>query len=272
MNRLLILLTVFSTIASAGFEQSALGPHLRALGGAGTALSGESYALFLNPSSIAVLRGLHAEAEYLPAQFGLKELALKSATISGALFGMKCALAGSRFGFELYSENSLGLALARDIPPLDVGVMLNYYSVSISSYGSSATFGIDVGVGVEIRDGLRWGCALRNINAPVIGPAREPLPQALTTGISYCPVHTIVIVADYRKEAAFDASLHFGLEYSPFQEISFRVGTSDYPDTYSCGIGLVIGTASISYSLNVHDELGLTNAIAVGVTWGGDAP
>lgn len=266
---LTILLIVINVSGFSAFEQNEAGAKPYALGGAFVALADNGWAIFYNPAGIARLMHNEVSVFYLPQQFGLKELSTTSIagnynSIVGTFgFGVR------RFGFSLYKEITASIAYASMFLGVYAGVNLNYYSLTISNYGNDAAIGVDAWILFPLVRSLDFGICAKNLNMTTIGRGREKLPQIFSTGVSYSPVENLVVVADYRKEIAFEGSPRFGVEYKVFDFASLRVGAANNPPTYTAGIGVEYKFIQIDYSFFTHQELGISHTFSVTLIWGG---
>jgi hypothetical protein len=235
---LTILTIVISTSVNGAFEQNEAGARASPLGGAFVGLADNSWAIFYNPAGLARLTHNELSVFYLPQQFGLRELSTTAMTCNynskiGAVgFGLRS------FGFNLYKEITGTLCYANEFAGADLGVSINYYSLTISSYGNDAAVGVDVGLLLPLSRNLNFGLFARNLNMPAIGKAKEKLLQIFYTGISYSPAENFIFVADYRKEISFAGSFRFGVEYKVFDIASLCIGAANGPPSYLAGIGV----------------------------------
>ncbi|MBI5474131.1 MAG: hypothetical protein HY961_17485, partial [Ignavibacteriae bacterium] len=179
------------------------------------------------------------------------------------------ALSASRFGFELYRESQLSLSFAEAVTPsVFGGVTVNYYSLSIQNYGAAASFGIDLGMLIDITDEIQWGFAAVNINAATIGEAKEKLPQIYRTGVAYSPARYGTILLSIEKDIRYAATLHLGVEYELMEMIALRAGSSTDPDVINGGVGIRYAFARLDYALSSHAVLGVTHQFSLSLNLG----
>jgi hypothetical protein len=268
-----IYLTIFTFVISTSvygaFEQNEAGARSSALGGAFVGLADNSWAIFYNPAGLARLMHNELSVFYLPQQFGLKEL---STTAIAGNINSKIGTVGfglRSFGFSLYKEITGSLSYANEFGGADLGVSINYYSLTISGYGSDAAVGVDVGILLPLFRNFNFGISAKNLNMPTIGKAKEKLPQIFSTGISYSPVDNFILVTDYRKEISFEGSTRFGVEYKVFDFASLRIGATNGPPSYTAGIGFEYKFIKLDYSFYTHQELGITHTFSITFILGG---
>jgi hypothetical protein len=265
----ILLLVGINISGFSAFEQNEGGARSMALGGAFVGLANNPWAIYYNPAGISNIVDNEMSIFFLPQQFGLMELS--TAMIAGNYkskvgafgFGLR------KFGFNLYKEISGCLSYSNEVFGINVGINLNYYSLTIAGYGRDAAIGVDVGVLFPLVQNLQIGMSTKNINMPTLGERKEKLPQIFSTGISYSPVENLVVVMDYYKEVTYEGSFRFGTEYKVFDFASLRVGAANQPAVYSLGAGVEYKFIQLDYSFCVHQELGITHAFSITLKWGG---
>ena len=258
---------VATTECAAGFEGLEAGARPLALGSAFVGLANDSWAAAFNPAGIARLQFPSVSVFYSPQPFGVPEL--RSLSLSAAFPLSAVSLGGlvHQFGFELYRELSCLVSIASEISGIYTGVNIAYHSAAIARYGSAGTVGVDVGILAPVMTNFSLGFAARNINAPKIGEAGEPLPQVFTIGVSYQPTQDFGITADYQKELGFSPSSRVGFEYRVIPRVSLRAGISDEPSTYTAGLGVGYNLFEIDYAFRYHEELGMTHQFSLTLHW-----
>jgi hypothetical protein len=270
MERTLLLLVVLSTMQGyAAFERTPHGSRSAAMGGSLVALGNNEWAAFTNPAALRTLNSPTLSLSYAPQIFGVKELSHVATSIASPTPVGTFALSASRFGFELYKETRVALSFAEEVTgTLRGGVTINYNSLTIQNYGSASTFGVDVGLLVDVVDDVRWGFAAMNLNAPTIGVPKEKLPQVFVTGIEYEPVSNARIHASVSKEIRFPIELHAGAEYKIEEIVALRAGTTSDPSTLNAGVGIEYAFAKIDYAFSSHPELGVTHQFSLSLNVG----
>ena len=268
MRWLVILVLVLSQISRAGLQQSEAGSRAKALGGAYAAAGGDAWTLFFNVGGLSRLERNEVSFFYSPSPFGLPELGVEAAAIGlRTNFGV-IGLAARRFGFELYREVSATLAYAYSVSNIGFGLSLNRHSVAISRYGSASALGLDAGLLAILSNRLACGLSVKNLNAPRIGVAREPLPQVFAIGIEYIPAGGVSLVGDYRKESGRAGAARFGFEYRIVTALALRAGFSDAESRTTGGIGVQYGLFRLDYAFESHQELGWTHEFTLSIRWG----
>ncbi|MCX8057164.1 MAG: conjugal transfer protein TraF [Ignavibacteria bacterium] len=246
------------------FAQFLPGARQSAMGFAFTSIADDHWSIYYNPAGISKVENLSAGVYYSPAPFGLKELAIGSATITKQFSFASIGFAFQSYGFELFRENKISLALAKNFfPEFQFGFKLNYYSLSISNYGSDNSFGVDVGILSSLSENLQLGFAVTNLNRPTYGVNKEKLSQTFSGGISYKPVKNLILALELEKEVRFPFNFKTGIEYSLIKYLALRFGFNTEPNNYTGGIGINYSNFQFNYSFISNNYLGLTHNFGI---------
>ena len=178
----------------------------------------------------------------------------------------RCAISGfvQHFGNSLYQENQFIVTGAlRVIENVVFGINARYASLSIHRYGTAESFIFDLGIIARLHSQVNWGFAMKNANYAVIGQAKEPLPQIVAMGLSVRPISNLLLNADIYKDARFPLDGRFGIEFSPFQIMSLRVGSGTAPSRLCAGFSVNLFNFRIDYAYSSHIDLGGSHLFAI---------
>jgi hypothetical protein len=263
-RHVLSALLLICSPAEAAFEHTPRGARAVGLGGATVSVEGDLWASFVNPSCLSATDGTTMAAEYLPGFFGMSELKRGAISLSSTVPIGTLALSMSGFGFRLYREMSVGVAVARALNERAVlGIGVNFYSLTIQGYGSDQTVGLDVGVLVHITRGISYGFALDNLNRPTIGSEKEALPQTMRMGISVRPLPNALVALSGEKDSHYPFGLAIGLEYFLEDVVTLRLGAANEPSNIAAGIGIRTSLLCMDYAYTMHPDLGGTHCVSV---------
>jgi hypothetical protein len=226
------------------------------------------WSIYYNPAGISKFNDRKVSFSYIPSQFGLKELSKKALVYFEPSLPVKIGLGVKIFGFDLYKETVLTIAVARNFNSVSFGLALNYYLISIRKYGSTGVPSLDLGLVVEPISQIRTGFVFKNIFSGTIGKTGDKLPRMLEVGIAYMPFQNLCVSISTAKELNFKESVKYGVEYKPADIIALRFGLSNYPASYSFGAGLNHSLLQIDYSISRHNELGFTHQISLSIKLG----
>ena len=259
-----LLSLILLQVSHASFERREQGARPIGMGGAFTGIADNTWAMIFNPAGLAQLRAREFSAFYSPQPFGLSELSLSSFSFVEPTAIGNFGISAHRFGFELYREISATISYANSYREIFFfGLNVSYHSLTIKSYGSASTIGIDLGLMTTITPGLRWGFFAANINAPSIGQAKEKLPQVFSSGIAYVPVQGLLIAVDLVKDVRYPVIVKAGVESKLVDVVSLRAGVGSNPTRFSSGLGVHYSSFQFDYALTAHQDLGLSHQFSV---------
>lgn len=268
MYRTLLLLFICYQYGYTGFASRTAGGRHAALAGADLALAGTVWSLAYNPASLIDVDHFEGSVSASPQPFGLQDLASVSLGLAVPGPAGVIGFGADRFGFDLFREVTYSIGYAFGFSGLDAGITLNYYSFSISRYGSSGTFGLDAGVRIPVTPHLRLAVEGENINTPTVGAIADRLPQSFAAGIAWSPVDMLTAELDYRKDIHFDPTPCAGVECWMAQFLALRFGFSQTPPIVSAGLGISWSVFELDYAYSSHQELGGTQQFSLTIREG----
>lgn len=255
---------------SPAFAQTSMegGARVAALGGAGTALAGDSWG-YANPASWSTLAG-RSVGFFATQAFGLEELRLGAAQYAEPFAFGTVALGARSFGFEDYRETHLNVGAARGFRlgtarHFHLGINLRYHRVSIPSYGSAGALALGLGGLVSVLPALDVGFHATNLHNPKLGT--EELARTLALGLAYAPNARLRVVADLYKDVRFPLSLRAGIEVQPIEALSLRAGATTEPSRITTGVGFHLGRIVADVAAERHEVIGWSPAVAFGLQW-----
>ncbi|MEM6644853.1 MAG: hypothetical protein AAF730_01235 [Bacteroidota bacterium] len=265
----LVVLLCLGTHAVAYAQTEESGARAMALGGAVSAMAGTGSTMG-NPASFSQAEQ-RTVSLFTSQAFGLSELRL--ATFDAILptgFG-HLALGGRTFGFEDYRENRFTAGYSRALSfgtrrAFHVGLTLDYFTLSIPTYGSASAVGIGFGWMTEAIDNVQVGAQARNLNGPSFTD-EVGLERSLSVGLAYTASEQVLLLLDAYKEARFPLSVRGGIEFSPLEPIALRTGFTTEPVQYSAGLGVRLAALHADVAGSFHEDLGWSPALALSVLW-----
>lgn len=238
------------------------GARIASLSGASTALASETWSAAANPASLVACSSLAAAAYAVPAPFGLSELRTVGLAavipVSGAVLG------GSlyRFGFDLYKETGLSLALGGAAAAgLAVGGSVHARLVEIARYGERLEWSADLGAVAEVLPEIWIGALLRSLWGAVILLPGQELSTSVSVAIAGSPRENTLVIAELERQEGFDPQAKLALECAIVQSFTLRCGWSISPESFSAGCSLRMGVVEFAYAGSLHTELGWTHGI-----------
>lgn len=269
MKRIIIILICI--VLQAIYCQQNPGARQIALSNSDVAQSDDVFAIFNNPAGIGQIKWREIGVFYSPSPFGLSELANAYAAYNEPFEFGSIAVGAMSYGYELYRESRITLGFSyRSIDNIYFGTAINYQSVSITNYGSTNTFIIDIGLLAYLTNKLSVGFSYKNITHASLGHSDDEIPVVFNSGISYEVINNCNINIAVEKDIRFPFSPRFGLEYQFINALTIRTGYSKEPDRYSIGVGINISIFKFNYAILSHQQLGMTHQAGLLISFTGE--
>jgi hypothetical protein len=226
------------------------------------AISDNPWAINYNPAGLSQIYTLQCSAFIVPEQFGLAELRTTAIAAAVPLSISTLGLKVEKFGFDLYSETEIGIALAVKLDRnVSAGISLNYNRLAIKGYGTESNFTLDAGIFAPVLECVKVGFSIHNVTGTKIGKVAEKMPQVCAIGAGWFPLDDLQLSIEMEKDVRFPASIKLGMEQVVFHVIAFRAGVANNPDKYSAGITLKYLFFEFGYAGYSHPDLGWTHQI-----------
>lgn len=236
-----------------------------AMGGAGAAVWGDSYALFWNPAGLSRIEYKEASLFHTSlfdesttySALALSHPLLDIGVFSFGIIQLRVGGIEQRDASNMLLEGEMRdtetryeLGFAREIAKgLSVGVDAKLDRFSQGPYSANG-LGLDAGIGLETPgrssavDGIAIGLSIVNLIEPTIklveresGDPRGVLAgAAVWKSISQSLQDRLTIAVDVKKSQTSDAHLHFGAEYRVMDAFAARGGWDAGAPTFGCGV------------------------------------
>jgi hypothetical protein len=235
-----------------------------ALGNASVTLP-DLWALHHNVAGIANLSQPEAGV-YVENRFGIRAFTTVAlqAVYPTAKYG-SYGLSMSRFGDELYNQQSIGLGVAHKLGQFSLGGKIDIWQVAVEGYGSRKAVAISVGGQGEIIPGLYFGAHAYNLNqAKLAAFEDERLATVLRAGLSYKPHQKLLLAAETEKNIEHDADFKAGVEYQLLKEkLALRSGFSTLTNKATFGVGFQARQLQVDYAFGSTTLLGLSHHLSL---------
>jgi hypothetical protein len=265
--RVSLLIAAFPVAAHSGFEKHGCGARAVGLGNAYVAIADDPWSVFYNPAGLARVSSMQAAVFFSPAQFGLNELRMVCAGATLPLGFCTGGVAVGQFGYNLYRETTMTLALGTNANEwIALGATAHLNRLAIEGYGATSRFVFDVGGIASITEDVRVGWCWKNVTQATIGVQSERLPQNMTMGVCYEITEHSRLAVELENDVRYPIVKKFGYEQELFDALSVRLGISDNPDKFSCGLGVRSAGFEFSYAGYSHPQLGWTHQVELSVS------
>lgn len=213
-----------------------------------------------NPAGLAQWRSISAGISY-ENRFLMKELSYANAGFVIPINIGTLGVSYSRFGFENYNENNVGLAFARDFGPyLKIGLKLDYLSFRFSGdYTTRRTATFELGIQATITDDLCLGVYIFNpIHVKLKTVYNQHIPIVFRLGLSYKITKDFIMATEVEYDSDRKMDYRFGLEYHITKSFYVRAGMHTNPGTACFGVGYTVNRVIIDISATMNQLTGTT--------------
>ncbi len=230
-----------------------------ALANSSVAMANDVFAIFNNPGGIAQLKKIQVGAFYLPAPFGFKELSSQFVALELPLGSGNLGVGAMNYGFNLYRLMKLNLTFARSfLNKYFVGCGFSFYSLKISGYGNKTNFTFNLGFVALLRNYLKAGFSISNLFHQSFLKKFKSIPTIINFGIAYIPFKSLIVTFALCKDLDYPVSMRVGIEYNLLKYIFLRIGTRNYPDAFTAGIGVKFKWFRFDVAVFTHSYFPLT--------------
>jgi hypothetical protein len=253
---LLVFYTLFHQIAPAqtGFS-TAGGANFLGFGRAGVNIGGIA-ALYMNQAGLTEVNDFAFDLS-AEKRFNLEELTSASLAIAKRTGAGTFGLMFSRFGFDAYSENKLGLAYARKLMDnLSVGGQFDILGLNIAGYGNDTYFTFEAGLNYVINNEFSIATHIFSPGNIVVADGTN-LGSRFRMGLKYSPSLKVFLLAEVDKviDRQF-TEFKFGISYKMAKELELRFGANPSALLFTLGVA-----ANFSKKYTIAGAYGMNNVI-----------
>ena len=235
------------------------GARNNAMGNCSVSLS-DFWSIQNNPAGMADYQCLSFGFSY-ENRFFMKELSFYNGAFVIPVKSGTLGLSFSRFGFDNFNENKLGLAYARAFGSyLKMGLKIDYLWFKFSDeYAKRRTATFELGIQSDITQDLCIGVYIFNpINIKLKTIHNERIPVVFRFGLSYKITKDFLATSEVEYNSDSNLDYRFGLEYNALQSFYIRAGVHTNPATANFGIGYTLNRIIIDVSANMNQYTGVS--------------
>lgn len=248
---------IFLGISNKIFSQNNIVCGARSLGMSQTSLTvQDQFAIFNNIGALAGIQKSMAVFTY-HKQFNIEGLQSTAAALVMP-FSEKLAsgISFTRFGDNLFSEQSLGFGISHKIANTSLGLKMNWVQIFVEGLGNRNLLVLEFGGIAQLSKNLWFGGHIFNLNQAKMAQYRqERYPILMKAGVSYRPSEKLMLNIETQKDLDLPANVRVGAEYQLNQYLAFRTGISSQPQTSSYGVSLHLWAWQVDYALQTHPYL-----------------
>ncbi|MBN1397812.1 MAG: hypothetical protein JXA06_07260 [Bacteroidetes bacterium] len=245
-------------------ENNGRGTKAIGMANAFAAVADNPWAVNYNPAGLAQLKEIQCSAFLIPGQYGMPEL--RTCAFSAAIpFSFAVlALKAEKFGFELYSENEIGVSFGIKLcGSISGGISLNCNRIEIAGYGHRQKLLINGGILADALSNLKIGFNFTNLTGTKISSGEEKYPQVISLGASWLAVEDLMLSLEIEKDIRYSEIIKFGLQQKIIDVLALQAGVSNNPAKFSSGLAVKLFFCEFGYACYTHSELGLTHQIEI---------
>lgn len=265
MKKLLCLYHLLATFFSASSQSlPTAGSAFFAANGAYSENCKDAFSFHVNTASLAGAAGWSAGL-YAENKFGLKELENYVVT---AIYGIEgvggIGMVLSYSGSEEFNESQLGLAYAKNLGRINLGVRFNYTSLRIAGYGGSGAFTYELGSTWKISERFFTGIQITNPQGGKFGKSdTEKWPAVYALGAGYACSDQLLITASIIKEENMPVSLRAGIRYRVAKTVYAALGMNSAASSPFIMLGWQWKEIRVLVSGSYHPQLGASTGITI---------
>ena len=218
------------------------------------------FSMISNPALLASYPAFTA-AVYTDRPFMLA--ALEHGMLAAA-FPLKNAGLGLQLNYVrsgAYHQSEAGIAYAKKLGQLDLGVRFNYHKLAVDGYGAATAIVVDVGSIWHVTDKLHAGMDLYNPVGGKLGSNGEKLPYACSAGLGYEVSEQVLLSAAIIKDENRPANINAGIHYQPADMVVVQAGLARGQPYLSTGLQWKPWQMLVTVSY--HAQLGFTPALSL---------
>ena len=259
-HRFIILAVLLAAAVTAGAQDG----NFEAMANASVMQNG-LWSVNNNQAGLADLQRFAVGINY-QNRFQLAETSTKSVAAALHTSTGNFALSFNRFGYSQYSENSFGLAYARQFGErVSAGLQFDYLNINQpSAYGNNGVFLFEVGLQAKPIDNLQVGVHVFNpTKAKMAEYEDERVNTSFRFGASYFFSQIVQVAAEVEKTMQTDLRCKVGLEYQIINNLFLRTGFRSKPNEFCFGAGYTYKGLTFDFAFSTHQYLPMSTQVSL---------
>lgn len=221
------------------------------------------FSFTVNPSALANMNAISAGIS-TERKFMLHELSLYRCAIAIPVKTGTVGIALAKSGSADFNESQVGLAYAKKLGKIDVGIQFNYAMLHIAGYGNDGAISVEAGTTWHITEKLHTGFHIANPQGGQFSKNKqEKLATIVAMGMDYEVSEQLMIEAEIIKEEAKPVNIRTALEYIPAKSFIAIMGINTATASPLFGAGWSMKNFRTDISVSYHFQLGLTPGIRI---------
>ncbi len=258
-----VLLTVLRLL-HASFEPGKWPAAFLARGSSGIAVMGLENGFIVNPALLVGQKSNNISLFYRN-YYSLSDLNDFSIAARFRIFKIPLGVSFNQFGDRNYHEQTLSFNAAWTfVKNFSFGADVRLFLLNVRHYGQASAFGGSLGLHYRLSKKIAIAAIAGNLNEPRLNGRGGNIPVYFSTGLEVKPVNKLSLSFDIFKDNRFDFDFRYGLGYQVFSSIELLLGFRQQIHAFTAGIQIRKMMVHFGYALEMHPDLGISNAIEVG--------
>ena len=260
---ILVLLAALQLL-HASFEPGKWPAAYLARGSSGIAVTGLENGFIVNPALLPWQEGNNISLFYRN-YYSLSNLNDFSLAARFRIFEIPLGISFDQFGDRNYHEQTLSFNAAWTFAKnLSFGAAVRLFLLNVRHYRQTSAFGGSLGLHYRFSKKIAVAAVAGNLNEPRLYGRQGNIPVYFSTGLEVEPVKKLSLSFDIFKDNRFDFDFRFGVGYQMFSSIKLLLGFQQQIHAFTAGIQIRKTMVHFGYALEMHPDLGISNAIEVG--------
>ncbi len=260
---ILLLLLIGSRGAYASFEPGKWPCAYLARGSSGIAVGHLQNGFLVNPALLN-LKAANQISLFYRNYYTISDLNDLSLSAEFSFYKIPVGFTFSQFGDKNYREQTMSIAAAwSPVKNLSLGAAAQMFLLNVKRYGKSSAFGTILSLHYQIMPKFSLAAVAGNLNEPKLSDRRGAVPVYFLTGFEFLPVDNLSLSLDIFKDNQFDFDFRYGLGYRLISSIEILLGFRQQVHAVTAGIQINKLMVHFGYALEMHPDLGISNAIEV---------
>lgn len=172
-------------------------------------------------------------------------------------------------GYSIYKEGITSFGFSKKLSgPISFGAEINSSYTSIESYSTKLNINASIGALILLSDNLNYGVLISPTNYFTNTSAYNKQQSALlSTGFSYHEKDLILNLDFVKQESLNLPSIRLGFEYTFYNTLFLRLGTSIKPYNLTGGFGFKQGNITFDFGYSSHEYLQNTYGLGISYTF-----
>jgi len=216
---------------------------------------------FYNPAGLGFIEHSYVNSSY-DSRFDIEGLSTLSMNATFVPKWATIALGAERFGDQLYNENKIGIAIAKNTGRVSLGLKASFLGQTVQNISAQSTILTEFGVMAKVSKTVTIGFHAQNLTCASLNDF-DKIPTTLRMGGAFQPIEKIILAAEIEYIPGQKPFFKSGLEYMPFENFYLRTGINSGIRTNHFGVGYGNKKWLFDYAVNTHPSLGLSHHLSL---------